>query len=112
MTYYIQKLHDDNREEDLVDFMQEVFCGYEISYHNETKHSGYFTFKYNGEAVTEFIITSFFCHAFNMDDYLFKSGFEKQVNREFRKFMSSIYPEYLEEFKTATITKQNEHLLD
>lgn len=111
MTYYIQKLHDDNREEDLVNFMQENFPNFEISYHNETEHTGYFEFRYKGQTVSEFVITSFFCHAFNIDDYLYKNGFEKQVNLVYREFMSTLYKDYLEEFKNTEITKQNEHLL-
>ena len=111
MQYYIQKIHDENIEQDLLDYMQDSFPEYEIAYNYATKHSGYFTFKQNGKTVTEFIITSFFCHGFSMDDKLQKSGFEKQVNRVYRTFMASVFSDYLEEFKNETITKQNEHLL-
>lgn len=111
MTHYIQKLHDENLEIDLLEYMQEVFHEFEISYNYATKHAGYFTFKQKGKIVTEFIITNFFCHSFNMDDNLQKCRFEKEVNSVYRRFMASLFDDYIENFENTEITKQNEHLL-
>lgn len=111
MLHYIQKLHDENLEIDLVAKMQEEFSDFDISYDYATEHAGYFTFKHNNKTVVEFIITNFECHPFNMDDWLKKDGFDKKVKDVYHDFMQTAFKDYKKNLKEYNFEKNQQDSL-
>lgn len=99
MQHYIQRLHDEKREESLVNFMQNAFPDFCIRYNYETMHAGYFTFEKNQKIAIEFVIGSFCCYHFGVNDYsLEKDGLPKEVKKAYVKFMAQTFEEYQEDY--------------
>lgn len=112
MTHYIQKLHDENKEEDLVDFMQQSFPNFDVTYKYSTEHAGYFTFKHNGKVAIEFIIVNFKTYHFGVNDFrLEKNGFHKQVNKAYLTFMKETFEQFAEDYDSYLNKENNTNLL-
>ncbi len=112
MTQYIQKLHDDNREEDLVNFMHQSFPDFDITYNYETMHAGYLTFEKNRKVAIEFVIGSFCCYHFGVNDYsLEKDGLPREVKNAYLKFMAQTFEEYQDDYLEYRIKNKETNLL-
>lgn len=109
MQYYIQKLHDKEMEDLLVEYMERVFPDYDISYCYATKHAGYFTFRKNGEVSVEFIISSFSCYPFAMDSETLKSDLDERVRKKYLNFMIENFKEYEKEYGEFLSNNENVH---
>ncbi len=101
MTQYIQKLHNENKEDDLVVFMQQSFSDFDVTYRYETEHAGYFAFNKNGKPKVGFIICNFNCYPFDMDDEIKKIGLDKQVRKTYLRFMKNNFEDYEQDYYQA-----------
>lgn len=99
---YIQRLHDEQKEQDLLQFMQNNFQGFEICYRYASKHVGYLTFLKNGNEVAEFAILNFKCYSFNVDEVQARKNLCEKVRELYNNFMSETFDDYIEDLSNQS----------
>lgn len=94
MNLYIQKLHEENKDDKLRKTLMDAFSDFEITYEFDSRLVGIATFKMKEKVVAQICFTSFNTYAISMDEKLKKRKFENKVRNLYLNFMKSNFLNY------------------